>query len=162
MQQLKIQLYSSRRFKLEQNKILHICSKHISTKRTETILDTAKTVQVITEKALQDQGLLSLQQALATTPGISFGAGEGGGGYGDKINLRGYDATYNTTVDGLRDAALTNDSDLFSEAVEIIKVQTLTGLPNRSLLHDRLRLAIAQGSSGTACRLGAVPRSGPF
>ncbi|MFW2079764.1 TonB-dependent receptor [Acinetobacter guillouiae] len=105
----------------EQN-TAYLAAKTSSTKRTETILDTAKTVQVITEKALKDQGLLSLQQALATTPGISFGAGEGGGGYGDKINLRGYDATYNTTVDGLRDAALTNRSDLFNyEAVEIIK-----------------------------------------
>ncbi|MCX5469521.1 TonB-dependent receptor [Acinetobacter nematophilus] len=100
----------------------YLAAKTSSTKRTETLLDTAKSVQVITEKALKDQGLLSLQQALATTPGISFGAGEGGGGYGDKINLRGYDATYNTTVDGLRDAALTNRSDLFNyEAVEVIK-----------------------------------------
>lgn len=93
-----------------------------STKHTESLLNTAKTVQVLTEKALKDQGLVSLQEALATTPGISFGAGEGGGGYGDKINLRGYDATYNTTIDGLRDAALTNRSDLFNyEAVEITK-----------------------------------------
>lgn len=93
-----------------------------STKRTEKLLNTAKTVQVLTEKALKDQGLLSLQQALATTPGVSFGAGEGGGGYGDKITLRGYDATYNTTIDGLRDAALTNRSDLFNyEALEITK-----------------------------------------
>lgn len=38
-----------------------------STKRTEKLLNTAKTVQVLTEKALKDQGLLSLQQALATT-----------------------------------------------------------------------------------------------
>ena len=106
----------------EQIKNSYLVPKSSSTKRTEAILDTAKTVQVITEKALKDQGLLSLQQALATTPGISFGAGEGGGGYGDKINLRGYDATYNTTVDGLRDAALTNRSDLFNyEAVEVIK-----------------------------------------
>lgn len=76
----------------EQIKNSYLAPKSSSTKRTEAILDTAKTVQVITEKALKDQGLLSLQQALATTPGISFGAGEGGGGYGDKINLRGYDA----------------------------------------------------------------------
>lgn len=108
--------------KAEQAANSYYAVKSASTKRTESLLDTAKTVQVITEQALRDQGLLSLQQALSTTPGISFGAGEGGGGYGDKINLRGYDATYNTTVDGLRDAALTNRSDLFNyEAVEIVK-----------------------------------------
>jgi catecholate siderophore receptor len=93
-----------------------------STKRTESLLNTAKTTQVITQQALKDQNLLSLQDALATTPGISFGAGEGNGGYGDKINLRGYDASYNTTIDGLRDAALYTRSDLFNyEAVEITK-----------------------------------------
>src|SRR5690606_23036253 len=51
-----------------------------STKRTTSALDTAKTTQVITAETLQEQNLLSLQDALATTPGISFGAGEGGGG----------------------------------------------------------------------------------
>lgn len=96
--------------------------KSSSTKRTESLLNTAKTTQILSAQTLKDQNLLSLQDALATTPGISFGAGEGGGGYGDKITLRGYDASYNTTVDGLRDAALTNRSDLFNyDAVEINK-----------------------------------------
>lgn len=93
-----------------------------STKRTTSALDTAKTTQVITAETLQEQNLLSLQDALATTPGISFGAGEGGGGYGDKINMRGYDAQSNTSIDGLRDAAIQTRSDLFNyEAVEINK-----------------------------------------
>ncbi|OUY05588.1 TonB-dependent receptor [Acinetobacter populi] len=93
-----------------------------STKRTESLLNTAKTTQIITAESLKQQNLLSLQDALATTPGITFGAGEGGGGYGDKINLRGYDASYNTTIDGLRDPALYTRSDLFNyEAVEITK-----------------------------------------
>ncbi|WHP05026.1 MULTISPECIES: TonB-dependent receptor [Acinetobacter] len=93
-----------------------------STKRTESLLNTAKTTQIITAQSLKEQNLLSLQDALATTPGISFGAGEGGGGYGDKINLRGYDAQSNITIDGLRDAAVQTRSDLFNyEAVEITK-----------------------------------------
>lgn len=93
-----------------------------SPKRTQSQLDSAKTTQVITEQTLREQNLLSLQDALMTTPGISFGAGEGGGGYSDKINLRGMDAQYNTTVDGLRDAAMQTRSDLFNyEAIEITK-----------------------------------------
>lgn len=93
-----------------------------SSKRTEKLLNTAKTTQIITEQALKDQNLLSLQDALATTPGITFGAGEGGGGYGDKIVLRGYDAQFNTTIDGLRDAGWQTRSDLFNyEAVEVTK-----------------------------------------
>src|SRR3546814_3316982 len=38
-------------------------------------------------------------------PGSTFGAGEGGGGYGDSINLRGYSASNDITVDGVRDSA---------------------------------------------------------
>jgi catecholate siderophore receptor len=93
-----------------------------SSKRTEPLLNTAKTTQIITSQALNDQKLFSLQEALATTPGITFGAGEGNGGYGDKINIRGYSSDNNVTVDGLRDAATQVRSDLFNyEAVEITK-----------------------------------------
>lgn len=100
----------------------HYAKQSSSDKRTQVLRDTPRTTQIITEKILKEQNLLSLQDALSTTPGISFGAGEGGGGYGDKITLRGYDATSNITADGLRDTALTTRSDLFNyDAVEVTK-----------------------------------------
>ncbi|MBF7683282.1 TonB-dependent siderophore receptor [Acinetobacter sp. B5B] len=100
----------------------HYVKNSSSDKRAQPLLNTPRTTQIISEKSLKEQNLLSLQDALSKTPGVSFGAGEGGGGYGDKITLRGYDATANITADGLRDTALTTRSDLFNyEAVEITK-----------------------------------------
>lgn len=93
-----------------------------SSKRVQPLLDTAKTTQVLTEQTLKEQNLLSLQDALATTPGISFSAGEAGGTLGDRINLRGYDAKNNITADGIRDTAIITRTDLFNyDAVEVNK-----------------------------------------
>ncbi|MBF7688871.1 TonB-dependent receptor [Acinetobacter rathckeae] len=93
-----------------------------STKRIQPLRDTAKTTQVLTEQTLKEQNLLSLQDALSTTPGISFSAGEAGGTLGDRINLRGYDAKNNITTDGIRDTAIITRTDLFNyDAVEINK-----------------------------------------
>ena len=62
-------------------------------RRPAPLLDTPQTVTVISDQTLRRQNLLTLRDALATIPGITFGAGEGGGGYGDSINLRGYRRT---------------------------------------------------------------------
>ena len=59
---------------------------------------------------------------LSNVSGITFNAGEGGGGSGDSINIRGFSANSNIQVDGLRDSAQTTRSDTFNiEQVEVIK-----------------------------------------
>ncbi len=89
-------------------------------KRTAPLLDTPQTITVIPARTLELQNKLSLTEALSSIPGITFGAGEGGAGYGDSINFRGYSANNNITTDGLRDSAQYNRSDLFNiEQVEI-------------------------------------------
>ena len=95
--------------------------KASSSKYTAELLDTPQTVTVVTKDTMDAQGLLSLKDVLSTLPGITFGAGEGGGGYGDKINLRGFDATADITVDGVRDSGLYTRSDTFNiEALELV------------------------------------------
>lgn len=84
-----------------------------SPKRTRSVRDTPQTITVLTGEVLEQQNLLSLKDALSTVPGITFGAGEGGGGYGDSINFRGYSANTDITVDGVRDSAQYNRSDAF-------------------------------------------------
>src|SRR3546814_8473970 len=67
-----------------------------------------------------DLNLLTLRDALATIPGITFGAGEGGGGYGDSSNLRGYSASNDITQDGVRDSAQYSRTDPFNlQQIEI-------------------------------------------
>src|SRR6185503_10406649 len=85
-----------------------------SPKATSGLLDTPQTVTVISDQILRRQNLLTLRDALATVPGITFGAGEGGGGYGDVINLRGYAASNDITQDGVRDSAQYSRTDPFN------------------------------------------------
>ncbi|WP_395612536.1 TonB-dependent receptor [Allosphingosinicella sp.] len=91
-----------------------------SPKATSSLLDTPQTVSVISDQILRRQNLLTLRDALATIPGITFGAGEGGGGYGDAINLRGYSASNDITQDGVRDSAQYSRTDPFNlQQIEI-------------------------------------------
>ncbi len=85
-----------------------------SPKTTAPLLDTPQTVTVISDQTIRRQNLLTLRDALATVPGITFGAGEGGGGYGDSINLRGYSANNDITQDGVRDCAQYSRTDPFN------------------------------------------------
>lgn len=85
-----------------------------SDKIVTRLLDTPQTVTVISDQVLRKQNLLTLRDALQTIPGITFGAGEGGGGYGDAINLRGYSASNDLTVDGVRDSAQYSRTDPFN------------------------------------------------
>ena len=81
---------------------------------TQELRDTPQTVTVISDQVLRRQNLLTLRDALTTIPGITFGAGEGGGGYGDSINLRGYSGSNDITLDGVRDSAQYSRTDPFN------------------------------------------------
>ncbi len=91
-----------------------------SPKYVRPLLDTPQTVTVVGRAVLEAQNLLSLKDALSILPGITLGAGEGGGGYGDSINLRGQSANTDIQIDGVRDSAQYSRSDLFNiEQVEV-------------------------------------------
>ncbi len=91
-----------------------------SPKATRDLLDTTQTVTVIGDQTIRKQNLLTLRDVLQTIPGITFGAGEGGGGYGDSINLRGYSANNDVTIDGVRDSAQYSRSETFNlQQVEV-------------------------------------------
>ncbi len=95
--------------------------KPSSVKYTEPLLDTPQTITVVTKAVMDQQNLLGLRDVLSTLPGITFGAGEGGGGYGDSINLRGFTASSDITTDGIRDSAQYTRSDTFNlDSIELI------------------------------------------
>ncbi|WP_313517833.1 TonB-dependent siderophore receptor [Pseudomonas sp.] len=92
-----------------------------SPKYTAPLRDTPQTITVVPRQVIEDQNLLSLRDILSTVPGITFGAGEGGGGYGDSINLRGFSASNDIAIDGIRDSAQYTRSDSFNlEQVEVV------------------------------------------
>jgi catecholate siderophore receptor len=91
-----------------------------SAKYTAPLVDTPQTITVVPKAVIEAQNLLTLRDILSTVPGITFGAGEAGGGYGDSINLRGYSASSDITVDGVRDSAQYSRSDPFNiEQIEV-------------------------------------------
>lgn len=92
-----------------------------SPKMTAPLLDTTRTVQVVPRQVIQDQAATSLQDVLRNSPGITFGAGEGGRPGGDLPIIRGQNAAGSIFIDGVRDAS-TQVRDTFNiEQVEIIK-----------------------------------------
>jgi catecholate siderophore receptor len=92
-----------------------------SPKYTAPLRDTPQTFTVVPRQVIEDQSLLTMREILSTVPGITFGAGEGGGGYGDSINLRGFAGSTDITVDGIRDSAQYTRSDPFNlELIEVI------------------------------------------
>jgi len=96
-------------------------SEASNVKLTAPLRDTPQTVVVIPGQLIQDRGLSSLADVLRTTPGITLGAGEGGTPTGDRPFVRGYEASNDMTIDGIRDFARGYHETFNLEAVEIIK-----------------------------------------
>ena len=92
-----------------------------SVKATAPLLDTPKSVTVIPSEIINQTGSTSLVEALRTTPGITFTAGEGGTPMGDRPLIRGFDAQSATYVDGVRDTGA-QTRDMFNiESVEVTR-----------------------------------------
>jgi len=73
-----------------------------SPKFTAPLLDTPKSVTVIPQEIIQERGADSLLDVLRTTPGITLGSGEGGTPIGDRPFIRGYEASTDMMIDGVR------------------------------------------------------------
>jgi len=88
---------------------------------TASLLDTAKTIHVITSDIMQDQGTDSLSDILNNVPGISMQAGEGGTPAGDQLSIRGFSARTDIFVDGARDFGGYARDSYNLEQVEVAK-----------------------------------------
>ena len=95
--------------------------KASSQKYTAPLVDTPRSVTVIPQQVLQDTAATSLQDALRTVPGITFGAGEGGNPQGDRPFIRGFDAQGDMYLDGVRDAGGQTREIFDVESIEVSK-----------------------------------------
>ncbi|HEX7080797.1 MAG TPA: TonB-dependent receptor [Gammaproteobacteria bacterium] len=92
-----------------------------SDKFTAPLLDTPKSVTIVTSELLEERAATSLVEALKNVPGITFNAGEGGQPAADNLRIRGFDAGADVFVDGVRDAG-SQTRDIFAlEQVEVVK-----------------------------------------
>lgn len=93
----------------------------LGTRYTAPLLETPQTITLVPREIMDQQNLLTMREVLSTLPGITFTAGEGGGGYGDGVNLRGYTATNDISTDGVRDSAQYSRTDPFNiEQLELV------------------------------------------
>lgn len=92
-----------------------------SPKLTAPLIDTPRTISVITGAVLEQTASFSLQDALRTVPGITLGAGEGGTASADIPLIRGVDATADTYIDGARDVGSQTRETFAVERIEVYK-----------------------------------------
>jgi catecholate siderophore receptor len=92
-----------------------------SSKFPEPILNTPKSITVLTKEVLEDQKATTLKQAILSTAGVTLGTGEGGNAFGDRFFIRGFDARNDIFIDGVRDAGVSVRENFFTEQVEILR-----------------------------------------
>ena len=99
----------------------HLAAEPVSPKFTADLLDTPRSVTVIPLVVLEQPAATSLQDILRTSPGITFGAGEGGQPLADRPFIRGQSSGNSVFVDGVRDSG-GQVRDIFNlEQVEVVK-----------------------------------------
>ncbi|PPQ42749.1 TonB-dependent receptor [Rhodopseudomonas palustris] len=91
------------------------------TKFTEPVLNTPRTVTVLTKELLEDKNATSLREVARSTAGVTLGTGEGGNAFGDRFFIRGFDARNDVFIDGIRDPAISIRENFFTEQVEILR-----------------------------------------
>ena len=104
----------------EQKQSLKV-DKSANTKYVAPLLDTPKSVSVISKQLIEDTQVTTLSDALRNVPGITLGAGEGGNPNGDRPFIRGYSSESSMYVDGVRSATSQNREMFAVEQVEVTK-----------------------------------------
>lgn len=85
------------------------------------LVDTPRQITVIPERIIEQTAATSLEDVLRNSPGITFGAGEGGQPLADRPFIRGQSSGNNIFVDGVRDSGGQQREIFNLEQVEVIK-----------------------------------------
>ncbi|MBJ9985726.1 TonB-dependent siderophore receptor [Acinetobacter sp. S40] len=85
------------------------------------LLDTPKSVSIISQQLIEDTNVTTLSDALRNVPGITLGAGEGGNPNGDRPFIRGYSSESSMYIDGMRNSTSQNREMFAIEQVEVTK-----------------------------------------
>ena len=86
----------------------------------EKVQNTAQSINLVPQALLYEQGVNNLQDALRNVPGVTLNSGEGGS-HGDTINLRGFPASDDFFIDGMRDTGFYTRDTFDDETIEIYK-----------------------------------------
>lgn len=97
--------------------------KASSPKYTEALVNTPQTIVVIKKELIEQQGALTLTDALRNTPGVgTFFLGENGNtNTGDAVYMRGFDSSGSIYVDGVRDVGSISRDVFNIEQIDVLK-----------------------------------------
>jgi outer membrane receptor protein involved in Fe transport len=110
-----------------------------SGKYTQPLVDTPQTIIVIKKELIEQQGAVTLTEALRNTPGVgTFFLGENGNtNTGDAIYMRGFDSSGSLFVDGIRDIGSVSRDVFNIEQIDVLKgpagTDTGRGAPTGSI-----------------------------
>jgi len=90
-------------------------------KQVAPLVNTPKSIVVLSRDVIDQTGSTNLQDALRTVPGITFGAAEGGNPIGDRPFIRGFDSQGSIYVDGVRDLASQTREVFAIDSVQIVR-----------------------------------------
>jgi catecholate siderophore receptor len=90
-----------------------------ATKLDVPLRDVPQSVQVVSKELIREQGALEMKEVLRNVSGVAPAQGEG---RRDQFLIRGFDATRDTLIDGLRD-----DSLYFRDLGNIERVEVIKG-----------------------------------
>lgn len=93
-------------------------SGNSATKLDVPLRDVPQAVQVVSKELIREQGALDMKDVLRNVSGVALSQGEG---RRDQFYIRGFDATRDTLVDGMRDDSLYFRDLGNVERVEVIK-----------------------------------------
>ncbi|OBV41501.1 catecholate siderophore receptor Fiu [Janthinobacterium psychrotolerans] len=98
-------------------------NKASSPKYTEALVNTPQTIVVIKKELIEQQGALTLTDALRNTPGVgTFFLGENGNtNTGDAVYMRGFDSSGSIYVDGVRDVGSISRDVFNIEQIDVLK-----------------------------------------
>lgn len=106
----------------ESAEVPYKADKSANEKFTAPLLDTPKTIQIIKKEVIEEQGAVTLMEALRNTPGITMQMGENGNSSaGDTFQLRGISLQQSIFVDGIRDLGAVTRDTFNLEQIEIFK-----------------------------------------
>ena len=99
-----------------------------SSKITEPLADTPKTITAISKKVMDNKALTSVREVARQTPGVTLGFAEGGNAFGDSLYIRGFNARGDIFVDGMRDPGNASRETFAMEQVEVSRARAVASL----------------------------------
>jgi catecholate siderophore receptor len=91
-----------------------------SGKLTEPLVDTPRTVTAIPKEVIEDKGARDIRELARSVPGLTIGSAEGGNAYG-AFAIRGFKASNDIFIDGIRNPGNHIPDAFFVEQLEIYK-----------------------------------------